>query len=250
MSEKMLEMIHRIDLRIDQIEDPLLLLLAMGIREGLMDLLQRHAIGLIDEKWAKNCFALLSKSTEEFADREKILLFLKLIGDTDETLLKSINTEDAEKMRELCEIQRNRICFFRMMQPLRNEMIGRLPEVEGNEEERSAVLQEMKLMEQFEALLFLYRKAAAAKQNAYRFNQFEFIQQEEISEKARQAVEGKVHQIQMYQECIKTDREEFEKLFCKQRIKKRTHGYKYCGVTERRAETDVYQRIPTEKEEC
>lgn len=249
MREQLWNLIHQMDLRIDSINDPLLLTLAAGIRECLTDMLKDHAAGLACEEWGKSCLTLLSASFKHRPEREKILYFLKLSEGPDIPLYDGINTENPEKIRSLCEMQRDRICFFRTMKPLRNKAIHRLPETERIEEEHLAEMREMILEEQFSNLLMLYRKASFLQQNGLRSSRFHLSLRDEIPDTAKQKLAETMTRIRINQDLLQNSQEAFENYYDEQPIFEEIPGYMMCKDIERRMKTDENQRTPAEKEE-
>ncbi len=250
MREKLWRIIHQLDLRIDSINDALLLTLAAGIRECLVDMLKDHAAGLVCDEWGKSCLTMLSNAFMKRTDREKILYFLKLTEGPDTSLCESIDVETPEEMRALCEMQRDRICFFQAMKPLRSTMIRQLPEAERIEEEQRAGTRETMLNEQFDNLLMLYQKASIMQQNSFHSRQFQLSLRNELPEKIKQELTEKATQIRINQDYLQNSREDFDKFYTEQRIFGEYPGYLMCKDTERRMKTHANQRTSAEKEEC
>ena len=249
MSGDMRQVIHQMDLRLDELEDRFLLILGSGIRERLMDMLAEHADCPISDEWKEDCFRLLDKSFQESPEREKIMLFLKLSGEPGELKLHHINSDDTEKLRRLCEQQRNRLYFCRSMKTLRDEIIQKLPEADRMEEEQVAAVREMILEEQFDDLLLLYRKAAAMRQNRQRSDRFRLDLKEEIPPDERDALVNHLVRIKTYREYLEQEQKKMESFFAQRRIIGQFPGYMNCKETERGMETDANRRDQTEKEE-
>ena len=249
MSGDMRQVIHQMDLRLDELEDRFLLILGSGIRERLMDMLAEHADCPISDEWKEDCFRLLDKSFQESPEREKIMLFLKLSGEPGELKLHHINSDDTEKLRRLCEQQRNRLYFCRSMKTLRDEIIQKLPEADRMEEEQVAAVREMILEEQFDDLLLLYRKAAAMRQNRQRSDRFRLDLKEEIPPDERDVLVNHLVRIKTYREYLEQEQKKMESFFAQRRIIGQFPGYMNCKETERGMETDANRRDQTEKEE-
>lgn len=250
MREKLWHIIHQMDLRIDSIKEPLLLTLAAGIREGLVDMLKDHAAGLVCEEWGKSCLVMLSNAFMKCTDREKIVYFLKLSEGPETSFCESVDAESPEELRALCEIQRDRICFFQAMKPLRDIMIHQLPEAERTEEEQLTAIREAMLDEQFDSLLMLYQKASFMKQSNFHSKRFHLSLRNEIPEETKQELIEEATRMRINRDYLQNSREAFANFFTEHLIFEENPGYMICKDTERRIETHANQRTSAEKEEC
>lgn len=249
MLEKNRQIIHRMDQRTDLLRDELLLKMAAGIRDGLMDMPDEQTEGLTDMEWEKLCEKLISRSAEELPLGEKIRMFLMLTGNCAVFFDPGEKTESPEVLLAACKAQRNRIRFFRMMKPLRNEMIQRLPEDERCEAESISRAQERMMDESMNAYLSLYRITSTDRQSRHRNDLLRRLERHCIPVGERQEDEKIRAQIDAFQEVLEETEKHFQIFLNSRRRMNETEGYEIYRTEERGNEDNDDQRNSAETEE-
>ena len=248
MHEKTRQIIHLMDQRTDKIQDDLLLKMAAGIRDGLMGMPDDQAEEMTDSEWEKNCEKLICQASEACSDREKIRMFLTLTGDCGSFAPKKKKSGNPEELHRICEVQRDRIRFFRIMKPLRNEIIESLPETERAEERSIAKAQEQIMAERLNAYLILYRFVSAEHQNCLRLKQLHQLEKKNTTAEEQRNNEEQLIRISAYLDCLE-EAENKLKIFpdIRRRIAE-PEGYELYRKAERGKESNADQRDPAEAE--
>lgn len=247
MQEKIRQIIHRMDRRTDLLRDGLLLKMAAGIRDGLMDMPDDQTTYLTDPAWEKLCEKLTSRSAESLSAGEKIHMFLNLTGYFAASGLGE-KADYFDKLRAACEAQRNRIRFLRIMKPLRNEMIRMLPEAERSEEESAAQTQERMMEEHLNAALFLYRLVSTDRRSRSCQDQLRRLERLRIPVDAQQEEENRLTRIHAIREFLEESENNLEFFLSRRRRMAETEGYELYRTEEGGKENDADQRNPAETE--